>query len=89
MVHGSYTDEIYFNTINSPLVRAEPHALVHARLAAEFGVGKGRAEVALFVRNLFDAAPLTYAFDLSLFFGNVLQVHAPPRTIGLSAAVQF
>ncbi|MEL7030117.1 MAG: TonB-dependent receptor, partial [Pseudomonadota bacterium] len=86
---GSYTSEQVFNTINGPLVTADGYALMNARIAYGFQIGGAEAEAAIFVNNLTDEENQTYAFDLSAFFGNTIQVFGPPRIFGGSVRVKF
>ena len=86
---GNFRSSVFFNTINSALVRGDGYALVNTRAALGFDAGFGEVEIAGFVRNLTDARPVEYSFDLSLFFGNVLRVFGPPRTAGVEAHIRF
>ncbi len=77
-----------FNTINGPLVRARAHVRVDAHVTLEVQVVGVPVLATFFGRNLTDADVLEYAFDLSGFFGNVLQVHGPPRVLGVTLAIE-
>lgn len=86
---GSYTGRQYYNTINGPLVSGKGYVLMNARVGYRFSVGDADTEVSLFVRNLANKKNLTYAFDLSAYFGNTIQVYGPPRIIGGTVRVNF
>ena len=86
---GNYSASMYFNTINGPLVRADAYAMANARAALRLPLGGSEAELALQVTNLFDARPVEYSFDLSLFFGNVLRAYGPPRQAEASLRIAF
>ncbi|MEO0399536.1 MAG: TonB-dependent receptor [Pseudomonadota bacterium] len=86
---GFYTGEQSYNTINGPLVTGDAYVLMNARLSYGFQIGETNAEAALFVRNLANEENQTYAFDLSGFFGNTIQVFGPPRIFGGSVSVRF
>ncbi|MEM8985501.1 MAG: TonB-dependent receptor [Pseudomonadota bacterium] len=86
---GYYTGEQTYNTINGPLVTGDGYALMNASVSYGFQIGGTDAEASLFVRNLADEENQTYAFDLSAFFGNTIQVYGPPRIIGGSLSVDF
>lgn len=86
---GFYTGEQSYNTINGPLVTGDDYTLMNASVSYGFQVGNTDAEAMLFVRNLANAENQTYAFDLSAFFGNTIQVFGPPRIIGGTLSVRF
>lgn len=86
---GSYTSRQYYNTINGPLVSGKGYALMNARIGYRFPVGGADTEVSLFVKNLADKKHQTYAFDLSAYFGNTIQVYGPPRIFGGAVRVNF
>ena len=86
---GYYTSEQSYNTINGPLVTGDGYALLNASISYGFQLGDTEAEASIFVRNLADEENQTYAFDLSAFFGNTIQVFGPPRIFGGSVSVKF
>lgn len=75
--------------INGPLVSGKGYALMNARIGYAFSIDAKPIEVSLFVKNLTDERNQTYAFDLSAFFGNTIQVYGPPRMFGASVRVDF
>lgn len=82
---GRYISSVYFNILNSPIIRAPSYAV--ADLSARFDAKQGWY-VAAYLNNAFDKRYITGAFDVtSLGYG--LRLYGEPRTFSAAAGVRF
>jgi iron complex outermembrane receptor protein len=87
-VQGSahYSDPVFKDAINDPVIRAGAYWLFDARLA--LGAGNDRWEVAVWGKNLTDNEHVVQGLDVaSLGFGN--RTYNAPRTYGATLTVRF
>jgi len=82
-----FQSSMCFTVMCAPVEREHGYAVANARIG--FTTGDKKIDVAVFVNNLFDKAYRVYAFDGSLYWGDVLGVYAKPRTWGVSVKYNF
>ncbi|MFM5883953.1 MAG: TonB-dependent receptor [Novosphingobium sp.] len=82
-----FQSSMCFTVMCAPVEREKGYAVANARLG--FTTADDKIDVALFVNNLFEKAYRVYAFDGSLYWGDVLGVYAKPRTWGVSLRYNF
>lgn len=85
-VDFTYTDDVFFDAQNNPLLSQDSYALYNARLA--WRSPNEDIEVALWARNLGDEEYMVYAFDLS-FLGFNEEMLGLPRTYGVGLSYKF
>ena len=78
-VDWNYQDEVFFDSLNNPLLSEDSYWLYNGRIA--WTSLDDRWEVAVWGRNLGDEEYMSYAFDLS-FFGFHEQMLGTPRMFG-------
>ncbi|EGD59445.1 TonB-dependent receptor [Novosphingobium nitrogenifigens DSM 19370] len=76
-----------FTVLCAPVEQEAAYNIVNLR--AGFTTGDGRIDFAAFVNNLNKEKYRIYAFDESLFGGNVAQAYGKPRTWGITATYHF
>jgi iron complex outermembrane receptor protein len=76
-----------FTVMCAPVEREKGYEVANARLG--FTTADEKVDVSFFVSNLFNKAYRVYAFDGSLYWGDVLGVYAKPRTWGVSVQYNF
>lgn len=79
-VDFNYQDDVYFDSLNNPLLSQDSYTLYNARVS--WHSADERWEVAAFGRNLTDEEYMVYGFDLS-FFGFHEQMLGSPRSYGI------
>src|SRR6185503_10185429 len=87
-IQGSthYSDSVFKDAVNDPLIRASSYWLFDARLA--FGAADDRWEIAMWGRNLSDNRHVVQGLDVaSLGFGN--RTYNAPRTYGVTGTIRF
>ncbi|MFC0590680.1 TonB-dependent receptor [Novosphingobium aquiterrae] len=82
-----FQSSMCFTVMCAPVEREKGYAVANARLG--FTTADEKIDVAVFVNNLFEKAYRVYAFDGSLYWGDVLGVYAKPRTWGVSVTYNF
>lgn len=82
-----FQSSMCFTVLCAPVEREKGYAVANARIG--FTTADDKIEVAAFVNNLFERAYRVYAFDGSLYWGDVLGVYAKPRTWGVSLRYNF
>ena len=82
-----FQSSMCFTVMCAPVEREKGYAVANARLG--FTTADGKIDVAVFVNNVFEKAYRVYAFDGSLYWGDVLGVYAKPRTWGVSVTYNF
>ncbi len=76
-----------FTVLCAPVEREGSYNLASARIG--YAPAGGKWEVAAFVNNIFEERYRIYAFDESLFGGNVAGAYGRPRVWGLTGTVRF
>ena len=84
---ASYRSAVFPTVSSSTILRQEGYALVDASMGLEFADGKYSLRVA--GRNLTDEVYRTQGFDLSDSLGYQLGYYGAPRTVSVTAAVNF
>ncbi|MFM5894081.1 MAG: TonB-dependent receptor [Novosphingobium sp.] len=82
-----FQSSMCFTVMCAPVEREKGYAVANGRIG--FTTGDKKIDVAVFVNNLFNKAYRVYAFDGSLYWGDVLGVYAKPRTWGVSVKYNF
>lgn len=82
-----FQSSMCFTVMCAPVEREKGYAVANARLG--FTTADDKIDVSFFVSNLFNKAYRVYAFDGSLYWGDVLGVYAKPRTWGVSVRYNF
>ena len=82
-----FQSSMCFTVMCAPVEREQGYAVANARIG--FTTGDKKIDVAVFVNNVFNKAYRVYAFDGSLYWGDVLGVYAKPRTWGVSVKYNF
>jgi iron complex outermembrane recepter protein len=82
-----FQSSMCFTVMCAPVEREQGYAVANARIG--FTTGDKKIDVAVFVSNVFNKAYRVYAFDGSLYWGDVLGVYAKPRTWGVSVKYNF
>jgi len=86
MGSARYSDAVFKDAINDPVIRSESYWLFDAR--AGLGDANGRWEVAVWGKNLSDNQHVVQGLNASaLGFGN--RTYNAPRTYGVSGTVRF
>ena len=81
-----YSDGVFKDAANDPLIRAENYWLLDARIA--IGAADERWEIAVWGRNLTDNQHVVQGLDVaSLGFGN--RTYNAPRTYGVTGTIRF
>lgn len=82
-----FQSSVCFTVMCAPVEREKGYAVANGRIG--FTTADEKIDVALFVNNVFNKAYRVYAFDGSLYWGDVLGVYAKPRTWGVSLKYNF
>jgi iron complex outermembrane recepter protein len=82
-----YSSSFCFTVMCAPVEREGSYHVENLRLG--FTPEGNKIDLAFFVNNLFNRAYRIYAFDGSLYWGDVLGVYAKPRTFGITATYRF
>ena len=86
MGSAHYSDGVFKDAINDPLIRAESYWLFDARIAV--GADDEKWEIAIWGRNLSDNRHVVQGLDVaSLGFGN--RNYNAPRTYGVTGTIRF
>ncbi|MDE2435242.1 MAG: TonB-dependent receptor [Sphingomonadales bacterium] len=82
-----YSGSFCFTVMCAPVEKEKAYHVENLRIG--FSPAGGRLDVSAFVNNLFNRQYRVYAFDGSLFWGDVLGVYAKPRTWGVNLRYRF
>ena len=74
----NYRTSIFFNSLNSPVVKDTPHATVNSGITYK---SKSRWQVRVFATNLGNVAERTYCYDDTTVNGAAPCAYAPPREV--------
>jgi iron complex outermembrane recepter protein len=80
-----YSSFAYKDAINDPIIAADAFWVANGRVAL---VNQNGWEVSVWAKNLFDERYVTQGINQSAL-GNGFRVYGPPRTFGISAAMNF
>lgn len=83
---GNWTDDRYFNIVNSPTVLSDSFALHNLRLG--LSDSEGVWDVSVFVKNLSDEEYVSHTFDLTVL-GYTIQKYGTPRWAGVTFNYNF
>ena len=83
---GTWTDDRYFNIVNTPTVLAEDYSLHNLRVSLSENTGKW--DVSAWVKNVADEEYVTHTFDLTVL-GYTIQKFGAPRWAGITAVYHF
>lgn len=83
---GNWTDDRYFNIVNSPTVLSESYALHNLKVG--LGDNEGVWDISVFVRNLSDEEYVSHTFDLTVL-GYTIQKYGSPRWAGVNFSYNF
>jgi iron complex outermembrane receptor protein len=82
----NYQDDVWFDSLNNPLLREEGYWIWNARVS--WASADDKWEVSAFGRNLGDEEYMVYAFDLS-FFGFNEEMLGTPQSYGIDVTYRF
>jgi iron complex outermembrane receptor protein len=83
---GTWTDDRYFNIVNTPTVFAPDFTIQNLRVSLNESSGKWG--VSAWVKNLADEEYVTHTFDLTVL-GYTIQKFGAPRWAGVTVNYNF
>jgi len=86
-VDGTYNDEQFLDTFNSPAFKEDAYAMANVR--ASWSSASDQWTTTIFVENVTDEEYRPYAFDLTGLLGMTQEVWSRPRWAGVTVGYRF